>query len=43
MLTWRAQMATAQTPFTLILDDPMGHVFIHNPHAPKDDPHMKIE
>ena len=26
------------TPFTLVLDDPLTNCFIYNPNAPKDDP-----
>ena len=26
------------TPYTLVLDDPLANCFIYNPNAPKDDP-----
>ena len=31
------------TPFTMILDDPISNCFIYNEHAPKEDPKIKIE
>ena len=31
------------TPFTLILDDPLSNCFIYNPNAPKEDPQIKVE
>lgn len=31
------------TPFTLILDDPLSNCFIYNEHAPKEDPKIKVE
>eukprot|EP01119_Soliformovum_irregulare_P009856 TRINITY_DN2372_c0_g1_i1.p1 TRINITY_DN2372_c0_g1~~TRINITY_DN2372_c0_g1_i1.p1 ORF type:complete len:488 (+),score=147.16 TRINITY_DN2372_c0_g1_i1:97-1464(+) len=30
-------------PFTVVLDDPAGNSYIENPHAPKEDPKMKVE
>lgn len=29
-------------PFTFIIDDPSGNSFIKNPHAPKEDPMLKV-
>lgn len=29
--------------FTLVIDDCSGNSFIENPHAPKNDPNMKIQ
>ena len=31
------------TPFTLILDDPLSNCFIYNPNAPEDDPQIQVE
>jgi zinc finger protein len=44
--TWLEEfhnLKSCTKPFTLIIDDPLGNVFIHNPHFPKDDPAMTIE
>lgn len=32
-----------ETPFTLIMDDPLSNCFIYNPTAPLDDPQIEIE
>lgn len=31
------------TPFTIILDDPLSNCFIYNALAPADDPQIKLE
>eukprot|EP01006_Ploeotia_vitrea_P036332 TRINITY_DN66005_c1_g1_i1.p1 TRINITY_DN66005_c1_g1~~TRINITY_DN66005_c1_g1_i1.p1 ORF type:complete len:564 (-),score=302.03 TRINITY_DN66005_c1_g1_i1:930-2411(-) len=35
--------ASIEQEFTIVLDDPLGNVYIHNPHHPKPDPNMTIE
>ena len=30
------------TPFTLILDDPLSNCFIYNPNAPDEDPQIEV-
>jgi zinc finger protein len=38
------QIISAETPFTVILDDPISNSFIQNIYAPDDDPAIeKIE
>lgn len=37
------KILSVEKPFTFILDDPMGNVFIYNPHYPEKDPHLTIE
>jgi zinc finger protein len=37
------QLKTCEKPFTIIVDDPLGNVFVHNPHYPNDDPNLTIE
>jgi zinc finger protein len=36
-------LKTCEKPFTIIVDDPLGNVFVHNPHYPNDDPNLTIE
>ena len=35
-------LSTGETPFTLILDDPLANCFIYNPNAPEDDPQIEV-
>lgn len=34
--------ATANSPFTFVLDDPAGNSFIENPYAPSPDPYLSL-
>lgn len=36
-------MKEGKTKFTVVLDDPLSNCFIYNPHAPEEDPQIKIE
>ena len=35
-------LKTGETPFTLIMDDPLANCFIYNPSAPEDDPQIEV-
>ncbi|RDB30995.1 Zinc finger protein zpr1 [Hypsizygus marmoreus] len=37
------QIKTAETPFTVILDDPLANSYVQNLYAPDPDPNLKIE
>jgi zinc finger protein len=37
------QLKSCDKPFTVIIDDPLGKVFVYNPHFPKPDPNLTIE
>jgi zinc finger protein len=36
-------VVSCSVPFTLVLDDPMGNAFIHNPYYPEVDPQLSSE
>jgi len=42
-LTKLKSLSEVKEPFTLILDDPLGNVFIFAPNGPDNDPQMKVE
>lgn len=35
------QLLTVEKPFTFIMDDAMGNIYIYNPHVPKSDPQLQ--
>jgi zinc finger protein len=37
------KVKSAETPFTLILDDPLANSFLQNIYAPDPDPNMTVE
>jgi len=38
-----SNLITGETPFTLIMDDPVGNSYIQNLYAPDPDPQLTIE
>lgn len=35
------ELFTVSKPFTFIMDDPMGNIYVYNPHVPKPDPQLE--
>jgi zinc finger protein len=42
-LTKLAKLKEGNTPFTLILDDPLANCFMYNPFSPEADPQLIVE
>lgn len=36
------ELKSGEKPFTLVLDDAAGNCFVYNPHAPEEDPKIKV-
>ena len=42
-ITKLRELKDGKKPFTLVLDDAADNCFVYNPHAPNEDPNIKIE
>ena len=42
-ITKLRELKDGKKPFSLVLDDAADNCFVYNPHAPNDDPKIKIE